>query len=137
MKNQSRGMGLYLVFAALLVLGFVYLSNRTADQDSYTWQQLQEDLEEENVAAAKISQNRQIPTGRVSVSLKSGEKHQLVVTDVNEVEELFKSENMTSYQIEDVPQENTMMTFSRRVTPVSTISTIASDRPLRRRFLSS
>ena len=65
MKNQSRGMGLYLVFAALLVLGFVYLSNRTADQDSYTWQQLQEDLEEENVAAAKISQNRQIPTGRV------------------------------------------------------------------------
>ena len=79
-------------------------------QDSYTWQQLQEDLEEENVAAAKISQNRQIPTGRVSVSLKSGEKHQLVVTDVNEVEELFKSENMTSYQIEDVPQENTMMT---------------------------
>ncbi len=110
MKNQSRGMGLYLVFAALLVLGFVYLSNRTADQDSYTWQQLQEDLEEENVAAAKISQNRQIPTGRVSVSLKSGEKHQLVVTDVNEVEELFKSENMTSYQIEDVPQENTMMT---------------------------
>ena len=110
MKNQSRGMGLYLVFAALLVLGFVYLSNRTADQDSYTWQQLQEDLEEGNVAAAKISQNRQIPTGRVSVSLKSGEKHQLVVTDVNEVEELFKSENMTSYQIEDVPQENTMMT---------------------------
>lgn len=110
MKNQSRGMGLYLVFAALLVLGFVYLSNRTADQDSYTWQQLQEDLEEENVAAAKISQNRQIPTGRVSVSLKSGEKHQLVVTDVNEVEELFKSENMTSYQIEDVPRENTMMT---------------------------
>ena len=111
MKNQSRGMGLYLVFAALLVLGFVYLSNRTADQDSYTWQQLQEDLEEENVAAAKISQNRQIPTGRVSVSLKSGEKHQLVVTDVNEVEELFKSENMTSYQIEDVPQENTMTTL--------------------------
>ncbi len=110
MKNQSRGMGLYLVFAALLVLGFVYLSNRTANQDSYTWQQLQEDLEEENVAAAQISQNRQIPTGRVSVSLKSGEKHQLVVTDVNEVEELFKREDMTSYQIEDVPQENTMMT---------------------------
>ena len=26
------------------------------------------------------------------------------------MEELFKSENMTSYQIEDVPQENTMMT---------------------------
>ena len=46
----------------------------------------------------------------MSVSLKSGEKHQLVVTDVNEVEELFKSENMTSYQIEDVPRENTMMT---------------------------
>ena len=45
----------------------------------------------------------------VRVTEKRGEAP-LVVTDVNEVEELFKSENMTSYQIEDVPQENTMMT---------------------------
>ena len=110
MKNQSRGMGLYLVFAALLVLGFVYLSNRTADQDSYTWQQLQEDLEEENVAAAKISQEQADPYGACVRVTEKREKHQLVVTDVNEVEELFKSENMTSYQIEDVPRENTMMT---------------------------
>lgn len=110
MNRQSRGIGLYLAFAALLVLGFMYMSNRMQNQDSYTWQTFQQDVETDNVADAEISQNRQTPTGRVTVQLKNGEQHTLAVTDVNEVEALFKEWGITDYRVNDVPQENTLMT---------------------------
>ena len=110
MNRQSRGIGLYLAFAALLVLGFMYMSNRMQNQDSYTWQRFQQDVEEGNVLNAEISQNRQTPTGRVTVELKTGEQHTMAVTDVNEVEALFQEEGITNYRVQDVPQDNTLMT---------------------------
>lgn len=110
MNKQSRGIGLYLAFAALLVLGFMYMSNRMQTQDSYTWQKFQQDVEAGNVVEAEISQNRQTPTGRVTVGLKTGEQHTLAVTDVNEVEEIFQEAGVTNYRVNDVPQENTLMT---------------------------
>lgn len=109
MNKQSRGIGLYLAFAALLVLGFMYMSNRMQTQDSYTWQKFQQDVEAGNVVEAEISQNRQTPTGRVTVGLKTGEQHTLAVTDVNEVEEIFQEAGVTNYRVNDVPQENTLM----------------------------
>ncbi|HIR92792.1 MAG TPA: ATP-dependent zinc metalloprotease FtsH [Candidatus Egerieimonas intestinavium] len=94
----------------MLVLGFMYMSNRMQNQDSYTWQRFQQDVEEGNVLNAEISQNRQTPTGRVTVELKTGEQHTMAVTDVNEVEALFQEEGITNYRVQDVPQDNTLMT---------------------------
>lgn len=110
MNRQSRGMGLYLIMAILVVLGFTYISNRMQNQDSYTWRQFQSDIAQENIIGAEISQNRQTPTGRVTVELKYGDKRTMAVTDVNQVEEVLREAGIENYRIKDVPQENTLMT---------------------------
>ena len=37
------------------------------------------------------------------------DRHTLAVTDVNEVEEIFQEAGVTNYRVNDVPQENTLM----------------------------
>ena len=62
-------------------------------------------LDENQVSQVSIHQNRQVPTGRVSVELKNGEQRQFYVTDVKEVEEILRDSSIDPV-ISDVPQDS-------------------------------
>ena len=68
------------------------------------WRALQED----QVSQVAIHQNRQVPTGRVSVELKNGETRQFYVTDVKEVEQIVREYSVDPL-ISDVPQDSMFM----------------------------
>ena len=62
-----------------------------------------------NVAEAVISPNPQTPSGYVTVTLANGQTVRQNVSDVKDAEQLLK-DNSIDYSMEDVPQENTLLT---------------------------
>ena len=63
----------------------------------------------------RISPNPQTPSGYVTVTLANGQTVRQNVSDVKDAEQLLK-DNSIDYSMEDVPQENTLLTV---VMPVS------------------
>ncbi len=110
MNRQSRGLMVYLLLAVLLLCGFAYLSKQTDTSSQYTTQEYQSDLKAGNITSVTISQNAQIPTGRLNVALKNGSSKVLNVSDVNEAQQELE-ENNIDYQLEDVKGESTLTTM--------------------------
>lgn len=109
MNRNARGIGLYLLTLAAVVFLFSMFRNGFTAQETYTYNQLEQAVDDGNVATAEIHQNRQVPTGYVTVILKDGSSKQANVTDVKEVEELLRSHDI-SYTTQDVPGDSTFVT---------------------------
>ncbi|EEG49027.1 ATP-dependent zinc metalloprotease FtsH [Blautia hydrogenotrophica] len=92
----------------MMIAGYLYLNEQINDQSSYTLEQMEKALDENQVSQVSIHQNRQVPTGRVSVELKNGEQRQFYVTDVKEVEEILRDSSIDPV-ISDVPQDSVFM----------------------------
>ena len=86
MNRKSSRVGFYLILIIMMIAGYLYLNEQINDQSSYTLEQMETALQEDQVSQVAIHQNRQVPTGRVSVELKNGETRQFYVTDVKEVD---------------------------------------------------
>ena len=108
MNRKSSRVGLYLILIIMMIAGYLYLNEQINDQSSYTLEQMEKALDENQVSQVSIHQNRQVPTGRVSVELKNGEQRQFYVTDVKEVEEILRDASIDPV-ISDVPQESVFM----------------------------
>lgn len=109
MKNQTRGVLVYFIAAIALVSCFVYLSNKMEQEELLSNQEFLLMVQEEQVDSAIIMQNKQTPTGEVTVTLKDGTTRQMYVSDVNEIQEELKGTGIT-YKLHNVPQENTFLT---------------------------
>lgn len=108
MNRKSSRVGLYLILIIMMIAGYLCLNEQINDQSSYTLEQMEKALDENQVSQVSIHQNRQVPTGRVSVELKNGEQRQFYVTDVKEVEEILRDSSIDPV-ISDVPQDSVFM----------------------------
>ena len=108
MNRKSSRVGFYLILIIMMIAGYLYLNEQINDQSSYTLEQMETALQEDQVSQVAIHQNRQVPTGRVSVELKNGETRQFYVTDVKEVEQIVREYSVDPL-ISDVPQDSMFM----------------------------
>ena len=65
MNRKSSRVGLYLILIIMISAGYLYLNEQINDQSSYTLEQMEKALDENQVSQVSIHQNRQVPTGRV------------------------------------------------------------------------
>ena len=95
-----RGVLLYPI--AILMIFFLVLTFRDRLEESQTWnsRQFETALEQGDVAAVVITQNKEVPTGVLRVTLENGEIKYVNVTDVNESGKLLE-------QYEDVEVDTT------------------------------
>lgn len=105
MGRQSKLWTGYLMFCAILIVLFIYMSGNIPVRPAYTWQEFQAAVKAEQVQAVEIEQNREIPTGSVNAVLDDGTEVSFYVSDVNEVEK-FLQENEMRYTLDDVPGES-------------------------------
>ena len=109
MKQQQtfRGFMFILLMLILLMLALRFPYARQAQ--TVTAQEFEQILGSGNVAEAVISPNPQTPSGYVTVTLANGQTVRQNVSDVKDAEQLLK-DNSIDYSMEDVPQENTLLT---------------------------
>ncbi len=111
MKKQFRGI---LVYVALM-LGFMWLFYQFADSQkadsAYSYSKFVESVEAGEVQSAKISQNKEVPTGNVVFTLENGEQKTTVLSDVNKAEEILSS-HQVEFAYEDVEEENLLITVA-------------------------
>ena len=110
-KNGNfRGMGVYVVLVLAVVFIWYFLSQNTAS-NSYTKTDFEKALKDGDVINVEVVQNREIPTGSLTVSLKGDKREVLYVSDVNSIQDLMDEYDFTAYTCDDVPAENWIMTL--------------------------
>ena len=110
MKKQYQGVVVYLA----LMLGFMWLFGQFSDKQqadtAYSYTQFVEAVEEGEVKSAQISQNKEVPTGKVVFTLENGEQKNTNLSDVNRAEEHLRT-NGVDVTFGDVEEENLLVTI--------------------------
>jgi len=106
--KNIRGFNLIFILLLGALLLMVWSSSMNQMQDNYTRGALEKDLEAGNVSSAIISQNKETPTGSVTVMLKGGDNRTVYVTNVEEAITLFEESGIDPV-VRDVPRESWFM----------------------------
>ena len=108
--SNFRGMGAYVAIILIVILIWAWLGNNTTS-NSYTKNDFEKALVENQVLEVEVIQNREIPTGSLEITLANKTKQTLYVSDVNEIQTLMDDNEFTNYTCDDVPAENWIMTL--------------------------
>lgn len=106
MKKQMRGVGFYFI-VAILICTIVYLISTLTNQESaYTYGDFLDDLKQDKISSVVITQNKEVPTGKLTVKFKDGEKEILYVEDISTVTADLKENGRADYRLKDVERES-------------------------------
>ena len=112
--NDKRTRGLsgatVLMFVVFLFAAFWFTNQVDQKEKEISWKQFESLIVSEDVESVTITQNKNVPTGRVEIQMKShgdeeGEVKWLYVSDVNDIQDYLK-EKQIDYAMPDVPQDS-------------------------------
>ncbi|MBU3876445.1 ATP-dependent zinc metalloprotease FtsH [Faecalicatena sp. AGMB00832] len=110
-KYKGAGGATFLTFIVIVFLA-LWLTNRmqVRDQDM-TYQSFVQEVKDQNVKDVNIKQNKTVPTGVVTVTLKNSDTtKQVNVSDVNAVQELLEKYKI-DYQMPNVQEDSWLTTI--------------------------
>lgn len=111
MESKRSGGGFsFLILVLILVGWYVVATVIGGDASDYTYSQFQKDMDNQRVAEVFIGQNKEVPTGYITVLLKNGETVTCYVADVNEAVEFVK-ETGCVYTLGDVERDSVFLTI--------------------------
>lgn len=108
-NNKSRGVGICFVIIMLLLAAAVWVSMSRNAGTSYTWSQFEKDYEEGRIVSARISPNKEVPTGQVKFYFSDNTSSTLYVSDVSEIARMLQEKDII-YAQNDVPADNWFLT---------------------------
>ncbi len=110
MNRNAKGLVFYL--AGILVIFLLVATFRDRLQASQTWtyRQLEESLADGDVSRVAITQNKEVPTGVLRVTLLSGEIKVVNVTDVKTAEALVSKYDQVLLEVGDVTRDSVFLT---------------------------
>ena len=108
MKNK-RGAGVYAFIVVIVILLWFISTQKTAP--TYTMAQFQKALHADRITKVDITQNEQVPTGTVTITLKNGSSYVLYASNVNTIQKMLDKADMTDYTVEDMPHDGWMETL--------------------------
>ena len=112
MKKQMKmsGIGFYVLVLAVIFVAVYFSGNLERNSgDSYSISSLKNDAGKNNITSVSIDQNQEIPTGEVTVKLKSGKVVDFYVSDVKEAQKILDDANV-SYRLNDVKKTSWVIT---------------------------
>ncbi len=111
-QRQGRSLWIYLLIIVLIMSGIQFFSlRRTNTASDYTYEVFLSDLSGGRVKKTVVRQNKEVPTGRIIVTLQDDAMKNFYTTDVNQVIESINEYNESSkaavtVAIADVPADN-------------------------------
>ena len=119
MNKKSNVMGnisSVLMFVVMILFSYWFLFRMGVNSDDFTYKDFVQAVEKDQIESVVINQNKAVPTGKLEITLKSdeegkrGEVEELVVSDVNEIQNILDEAGMQNYTLEPVPEETWVMT---------------------------
>ena len=109
MSRNSRGIGIYFMTIAIVLLLLYAFRGGWSDNQTITYQEYSEELEGGKITRVDIYQNSQVPTGSLTLTLTDGSKQTLNVSDVTAAQTELNASDVTTY-LHDVEQTSIFMT---------------------------
>ena len=95
----------------MMIVGlYMFMGGSQMNGSAYTYHDFQSDFEQGQVEQVVIRQNEATPTGVLRVFLKGDVKKTVNVSDVNEVQELLKTDASVEWVLQDVPRGDGLST---------------------------
>ncbi len=108
MKN-IRGFSFYILAGILFCLMVFGLREGFETKDTVTTRQFEQMLENREVTGVEITQNKEVPTGVLSITKTDGTRATLNVSDVKEAEELLSGYDDVSVTVDDVIKDSVFL----------------------------
>lgn len=109
MKKQMKGFGIYVIILLMVMAAFYYIAIYNKDTDNYNYSDFIEDLDKNEVKEVTVYQNKEVPTGKIVVKLKNGDRHSIQVASAADTEERLIKLCVplgVPYNMKDVEKEN-------------------------------
>ena len=114
-NKRSNFTRIYFIGMAIIIIVMLYYAGSGLKSNNYKYNDLLNDLQDGKVTQLNISQNKEVPTGKVTVKLKDGSTKYVYITDVNQVISDIKDINDKTNQniqpgIADVRRDSVFLT---------------------------
>ena len=104
-SRQFRVSGFSMVILMIVILLFVQWIANMDMENTYTYEQFETAVENEQVVSAVIEQSQAVPTGTVRLTLRDGSERQVNVPDTIEARDLLQN-NQVSMSFREVREQN-------------------------------
>ena len=103
-RNDFQGWGLFVTLVMIVML--VWLPSMNQKQTtSINRVELVQAIAKNEVEAVKISQNAEVPTGKLTILMEDDTTRMMYVSDVNEAQQWLEDNGFTNYYCVNVPQK--------------------------------
>ena len=114
-NKRSNFTRIYFIGMAIIIIVMLYYAGSGLKSNNYKYNDLLNDLQNGKVTQLNISQNKEVPTGKVTVKLQDGSTKYVYITDVNQVISDIKDINDKTNQniqpyIADVRRDSIFLT---------------------------
>ena len=114
-NKRSNFTRIYFIGMAIIIIVMLYYAGSGLKSNNYKYNDLLNDLQDGKVTQLNIGQNKEVPTGKVTVKLKDGSTKYVYITDVNQVISDIKAINDKTNQniqpsIADVSRDSVFLT---------------------------
>ena len=114
-NKRSNFTRIYFIGMAIIIIVMLYYAGSGLKSNNYKYNDLLNDLQNGKVTQLNISQNKEVPTGKVTVKLQDGSTKYVYITDVNQVISDIKDINDKTHQniqpsIADVSRDSVFLT---------------------------
>lgn len=114
-NKRSNFTRIYFIGMAIIIIVMLYYAGSGLKSNNYKYNDLLNDLQNGKVTQLNIGQNKEVPTGKVTVKLQDGSTKYVYITDVNQVISDIKAINDKTNQniqpsIADVSRDSVFLT---------------------------
>lgn len=110
MKNNNRGLILYLFIILAIVMIIITVSNKWQVKDTYNYSQFTADLKDKDIDRIELTPYEETPTGALTVTMKDGRIKTLYVADVTVMEKELK-DKFPDFTENEVAKENMFLVY--------------------------
>ncbi|MBD5134634.1 MAG: ATP-dependent zinc metalloprotease FtsH [Lachnospiraceae bacterium] len=101
-----KGAGFYII-AAVVIFAVVYMVTQyKGNNGNYTYGDFMQDLKDDKVEQVTVRQNKEVPTGRLVVEFKNGDRKSIYVENISTVTEDLQKAGMDDYIMNDVDRDS-------------------------------
>lgn len=108
--KKSSGGWSFLVLLVILVAWYLFAVFLGDSSSSYTYSQFQKDLDSKKITSIYVGQNKEVPTGYITVKNSSGETKTVYIPDVNEAVKYIDDSGYL-YTLGDVERDSVFLTI--------------------------